>query len=83
MLTSLSNRPQNRRGQRYGDRRIKQVKVLSWFVNDHFKRGLAINITKYEANPVICIENAMLATDYSKDTSTVAENQRSFLIKNR
>ena len=47
-----------------------------------FKRGLAINITKYKANLAIYIKNATLAVDNSKDTSTVAKNRRSFLIKN-
>ena len=81
MLTSLSNRFQNRGGQRYGDRRIKQVQALLWFVNNHFNRELAINITKYEANTVISIKNATLAEDHSKDTSTVAEKPEKLSYK--
>lgn len=52
-----------------------------WFVNDRFKRGLAIDITEYEANPVICIKNATLATDHSKDTSTMAKKLEKFSYK--
>ena len=81
MLISLSNRPQNRGGQRYRDSRIKQVQVLSWFVNNRFNRGLAVYITKYEANPDICIENAALAADHSKNTSTVADKLKKFSYK--
>ena len=36
-------------------------------MNDYFKRGLAIDITEYEVNPVICIENETLAKDNSKE----------------
>ena len=81
LLTSISNRPQNRGGQRYGDRRIRQVQALSWFVNDRFNRGLAVDIAEYEANPDICIENAALAADHSKDTSTVADKPEKFSYK--
>lgn len=81
LLTSLSNRPQNRGGQRFGDRRIKQVQALSWFVNDRFGRGLAIDLNEYEADPNVCIENAVLAADHSKDTSTVADKPEKFSYK--
>ena len=50
-------------------------------MNNCFKRELAIDITKYETNLVICIENAMLAANYSKDTSTVAEKLEKFSYK--
>ena len=50
-------------------------------MNDRFKRGLAIDITEYEANPVICIENATLTADHSKDTSTMAEKPEKFSYK--
>ena len=52
-----------------------------WFVNNHFNRELAINITKYEANTVISIKNATLAEDHSKDTSTVAEKPEKLSYK--
>ena len=50
-------------------------------MNYCFKRGLAIDLTKYEEKSVICIENAMLAADHSKDTSTVPEKLEKFSYK--
>ena len=52
-----------------------------WFVNNHFKREVAIDITEYEANLVICIENVTLAADHSKDTSTVAKKPEKISYK--
>ena len=58
LLTNLSNRPINRGGQRYGDRRIKQLQALAWFVNNSYARGLPVDLVLYEADPDRYILNA-------------------------
>jgi len=34
LLENLSNRPTTRGGQQFGDRKIKQLQALSWFLTD-------------------------------------------------
>ena len=50
-------------------------------MNDHYSRGLAVDLTEYEADPDVCIENAVLSADHSKDTSTVADKPKKFSYK--
>ena len=81
LLTSLSGRPQTRGGMRYGDKRIRQVQALAWFVNDHFSRGVPLDIDVYEADPDVCIQNAALAADHISSESNKADKPEKFTYK--
>ena len=49
LLENLSNRPTTRGGQQYGDRRIKQLQALAWFVTDRHSRGLTYDLELYQS----------------------------------
>ena len=49
LLENLSNRPTSRGGQQFGDKRIKQLQALSWFVTDRDRRGLSYDLDLYQA----------------------------------
>ena len=55
LLDNLSNRPSTRGGQQFGDRRIKELQALSWFLTDRYRRGLSFDLSLYreEANSYI------------------------------
>ena len=44
---NLSNRPSTRGGQQFGDRRIKELQALSWFLTDRYRRGLSFYLSLY------------------------------------
>ena len=81
LLTNLSNRPANRGGQRYGDKRIRQIQAITWFVNDSFSRGVPIDVSTYEADPDICIRNAALAAEHAEQDSSTADKPVKFTYK--
>ena len=59
LLTNLSGRPANRGGRQYGDRRIKQLQALSWYLTDRHSRGLDLDTADYEADSnafILCAE---------------------------
>ena len=47
LLENLSNRPANRGGRRFGDRKIKELQALAWFLTDRQSRGLAVDLELY------------------------------------
>ena len=47
LLENLSNRPTTRGGQQYGDRKIKELHALSWFITDRSRRGLTFDLNLY------------------------------------
>ncbi len=49
LLENLSNRPTSRGGQQFGDKRIKQLQALSWFVTDRDRRRLTYDLELYQA----------------------------------
>jgi len=55
LLENLSNRPSSRGGQQFGDRKIKELQALCWFITDRSRRGLYFDLSLYreEANPYI------------------------------
>ena len=55
LLENLSNRPSSRGGQRFGDRKIKELQALCWFITDRSRRGLYFDLSLYreEANSYI------------------------------
>ena len=81
LLTNLSDRPANRGGRRYGDKRIRQVQAISWFVNDATSRGVLIDLNIYEQDPDTCIQNAALAADHAAKDSTSANKPEKFAYK--
>lgn len=80
LLSNISNRPVNRGGQRYGDKRIRQLQGFTWFVNDSYSRGVPVDLYTYEVDPDICIHNAVLAADHAED-STAADKPEKFTYK--
>ena len=67
LLENLSNRPTSRGGREYGDRRIKQLQVLSWFVTDRDRRGLTYDLDLYEAELNTYIKFAKIDSQIGKD----------------
>jgi len=67
LLENLSNRPANRGGQQFGDRRIKQLQALAWFLTDRALRGLDFSMTLYKQEAVQYISYAEIDAESSKD----------------
>jgi len=55
LLENLSNRPANRGGQQFGEKKIKELQALAWFLTDRSRRGLSFDLDLYrqEANQYI------------------------------
>jgi len=63
----MSNLPANRGGQQFGDRRIKQLQALAWFLTDRALRGLDFNLNLYKQEAVQYISYAEIDAESSKD----------------
>ena len=65
LLGNLSNRPSTRGGQQFGDRKIKELQALSWFLTDRSRRGLSFDLDLYrqEANQYIFFAEIDLKID--------------------
>ena len=67
LLENLSNRPTSRGGQQFGDRRIKQLQALSWFITDRNRRGLTYDLDLYQAEANTYIKFAKIDSQIGKD----------------
>ena len=65
-LSNLSNRPTSRGGQQFGDRRIKQLQALSWFVTDRSRRGFSFDLELYQAEARTYIQFAKIDSQIGK-----------------
>ncbi len=50
LLETISNRPVSRGGWHYGDRKIKELQALAWFLTDRRRRGLSQDLDLYCQN---------------------------------
>jgi len=67
LLENLSNRPTSRGGREFGDRRIKQLQALAWFVTDRDRRGLTYDMNLYQAELNTYIKFAKIDAQIGKD----------------
>jgi len=67
LLENLSNRPTTRGGQQFGDRRIKELQALSWFLTDRHRRGLSFDIDLYQQESDQYINFAEIDSEIDKD----------------
>ena len=67
LLENLSIRPTSRGGWEFGDRRIKQLQALSWFVTDRDWRGLTYDMDLYQAELNTYIKFAKIDSQIGKD----------------
>jgi len=67
LLKDLSNRPSNRGGQRFGDRKIKELQGLCWFITDRSRRGLPFDLDLYKAEATQYISFAEKDSEIDKD----------------
>jgi len=67
LLENLSNLPKSRGGQQFGDRRIKQLQALSWFITDRYRRGLTYDLDLYQAEANTYIKFAKIDSQIGKD----------------
>jgi len=67
LLENLSNRPTTRGGQQFGDRRIKQLQALAWFVTDRNSRGLTYHLDLYQSELNTYIKFAKIDSQIGKD----------------
>jgi len=67
LLKDLSNRPSNRGGQRFGDRKIKELQALRWFITDRSRRGLTFDFDLYKAEATQYISFAEIDSEIDKD----------------
>ena len=76
LLENLSNRPVTRGGRRYGDRKIKELQALAWYLTDRRRRGLPRDLDLYCQNADHYIEQA--ETDFlnSKKESTIKKPEK-------
>lgn len=82
LLSGLSNRPENRGGMRYGDRRIRQVQAVTWFVNDLHSIGVDIGMDQFEVDPDTYMQYAALAANHDSRESNTAEESEKFKYSN-
>jgi len=80
LLENLSNRPTTRGGQQFGDRRIKQLQGLSWFVTDRSQRGLTYDLDLYKAEANMYIKFAKIDAQVGKEDT--AEKPEKFKYSN-
>ena len=66
-LENLSNRPTTRDGQQFGDRRIKQLQALAWFVTDRNSRGLTYDLDLYQSELDTYIKFAKIDSQIGKE----------------
>ena len=67
MLENLSNRPSSRGGQRFGDRKIKELQALCWFITDRSRRGLSFDLDLYKQGATQYISFAEIDSEIEKD----------------
>ena len=67
LLENLSNRPTSRGGQQFGDKRIKQLQALAWFVTDRDRRGLSYDLELYQAELKMYIKFARIDSQTGTD----------------
>ncbi len=80
LLENLSNRPSSRGGQQFGDKRIKQLQALSWFVTDRDRRGLSYYLELYQAEVKMYIKFAKIDSQIGKEE--VADKPEKFKYSN-
>jgi len=66
LLENLSNRPTTRGGQQFGDRRIKQLQALAWYVTDRSSRGLTYDLELYQSELNTYIQFAKIDSQIDK-----------------
>jgi len=67
LLENLSNRPSTRGGQQFGDRRIKELQALSWFLTDRYRRGLSFDLSLYREEASEYITFAEIDSEIAND----------------
>ena len=70
LLENLSNRPTSRGGQQFGDRKIKQLQALSWFLTDRSRRGLSIDLELYQNEADTYIQFAKIDSTNRRSSNT-------------
>ena len=73
LLETVSSRPVSRGGRHYGDRKIKEVQALAWFLTDRRRRGLPQDLDLYCQNADQYIELAEMDSLASKQESLIAK----------
>jgi len=73
LLENLSNRPVSRGGRRYGDRKIKELQALAWFLTDRRRRGLSQDLDLYCQNADQYISLAEMDSLVSKKDSVITK----------
>jgi len=68
LLEKLSNRPAIYGGQQFGDRRIKELQALSWYLTDRRLRGLSFDLSLYR-------QEARKYIFFAKTDSEIAEDK--------
>ena len=74
LLENLSNRPASRGGQHFGDRRIRELQALSWFVTDRSRRGLSYDLDLYRQEATSYISFAEIDSEIAKDDAADKPN---------
>ena len=82
LLQSLSNRPANRGGMRYGDKRVRQIQAITWYVTEASQRGINLDMTEYEVNPDTYMQNAALSAAYEASDDNKGDKPKQFEYKN-
>ena len=67
LLENLSNRPTTRGGQHFGDRRIRELQALSWFLTDRSRRGLSFDLDLYRQEATEYISFAAIDSEIASD----------------
>ena len=67
LLENLSNCPSTRGGQQFGDRRIKELQALAWFLTDRSRRALPFDLDLYQSEANSYIIFAKIDSEIAKD----------------
>jgi len=76
LLETISNRPVTRGGRHFGDRKIKELQALTWFLTDRRQRGLSPDLDLYCQNADNYIALAEMDSLVSKKETIITKPEK-------
>ena len=83
LLENLSNRPTNPGGQQIGDKKIKELQALSWFITDRSRRGLTFDLNLYRQEASMYITYAEIDAEIGNDEAAVKPDKFKYVNWNK
>jgi len=83
LLENLSNHPTNPGGQQIGDKKIKELQALSWFITDRSRRGLTFDLNLYRQEASMYITYAEIDAEIGNDEAAVKPDKFKYVNWNK